>query len=112
MAISLGLAADRLQQHNDINPIAAVGIIAAAQPENRFHRPGDTRLFLNFANDRLLDGLVRLDVAARQLPIAAAMAGGAAHEQQPPIAHHGAADADVVSGIVALGHGHGTNSAN
>ena len=101
-----GLTADRSQQKHDIDAVAAIRIVAAAQSKHGFHFGDDTGFFFNFPHHGLLHGFIRLDKAARQLPIAAAMARSPAHEQKSTLTHHRAADADVVARVVARRDSH------
>jgi len=100
------LAANGSQKQNDVHAVAALRVIAAAEPKYGFDFANNTGLFLDFAYHRLLDCFIGLDETAGQLPVAAAMPRCASDQQQSMVADDGASDTNVVAFIVAFRYCH------
>src|SRR5262245_56426249 len=112
MTVRRGLAADRPQEQNDIDPVTIIRIITTAQPKHGLHFGGDSRFLLYLTNHGLFDSFVRFDETSRQLPVAAPVTRRASYKQQLPATHYCSAYADVVARIVTLRYRHNWPSLN
>src|SRR5262245_28247282 len=102
MTVRCGLAANRPQDENTINPVAIVRIVATAEPQDGLHFGRDSRFFLYLTNHSLLDGFIRLNETSRQLPVAAPMTRRPPYEEELPIMNYRTANADVIACVVTL----------
>src|SRR5262245_49101373 len=106
VTVRRGLAANRSQNENNINPVAIVRIVATAKSQDGLHFGLDPRFFLYLTNHSLLDGFIRLNETSRQLPVAAPVTRRTPYEQQLPAVHYRTANADVVACIVTRRYRH------
>jgi hypothetical protein len=97
VTVRCGLAANRPQDENNINPVAIVRIVATAKSQDGLHFGCDSRFFLYFPNYSLLDSFIRLNETSRQLPVALPVTRRAPYEQQLPTLDYRTANADVVA---------------
>src|SRR5262249_50048709 len=81
VTVRCGLAANRPQDENNINPVAIVRIVATAKPQDGLHFGRDSRFFLYLTNHSFLDSYIPLNDPSGQPPGAAPVTPRAPYEQ-------------------------------